>query len=68
MQTNEKTIQFSLPKEPIVAKVDVFHFENTINNILDNAIKYGGDIINIDISQNSFSFTVTVSDNGKSIN
>lgn len=67
MQTNEKTIRFSLSKQPILAKVDIFHFENTINNILDNAIKYGGDTINIDVFQNSFSFTVSVSDNGKTL-
>ena len=67
MQTEKKTIQFSSPKEPILAKVDAFHFENTINNILDNAIKYGGDTIDIAVSQNSFSFTISVSDNGNTL-
>lgn len=67
MQTDDKTIEFAPSKASIVAKIDVFHFENTINNILDNAIKYGGNSINISVSQNSFSFTVTISDNGKTL-
>lgn len=64
LQTENKSIDLCLPKETILAKVDVFHFENAINNIVDNAIKYGGDTINIDLSQNDIAFTVSISDNG----
>jgi len=67
MQTNGKTIAFKTSSETIMAKVDVFHFENAINNILDNSIKYGGNDINISLSQNSFSFTVSISDNGNTL-
>jgi signal transduction histidine kinase len=45
----------------------VFHFENAINNIIDNAIKYGGNQIWIEVSQNAFLFTISISDNGASL-
>ncbi|MFC4722422.1 sensor histidine kinase [Geojedonia litorea] len=67
MHTNSKTIQLNNQSEIIEAIVDVFHFENAINNILDNAIKYGGDEILVSIEENSFAFTVSISDNGNTI-
>jgi len=67
LQTEPKTINFNTSKESVFAHVDVFHFENAINNIIDNAIKYGGQTISIDVSQNSFSFTVSISDDGNTI-
>tara|TARA_R110002096_G_scaffold120515_3_gene260951 strand:+ start:6681 stop:8150 length:1470 start_codon:yes stop_codon:yes gene_type:complete len=67
LQTEDKTINLSLSENIVTAKVDIFHFENAINNILDNAIKYGGNLIEVNLSQNSFSFTVTISDNGNSL-
>lgn len=67
LQTENKTINFFLPNETVLAKVDVFHFENAINNVLDNAIKYGGDTINIGLSQNNIAFTVSISDNGNTL-
>tara|TARA_R110002049_G_scaffold237340_2_gene410442 strand:- start:2510 stop:3979 length:1470 start_codon:yes stop_codon:yes gene_type:complete len=67
LQTENKTINFFFPKEAILAKVDIFHFENAINNIVDNAIKYGGDTINIELSQNDIALTVSISDNGNTL-
>ncbi|MGM5468770.1 sensor histidine kinase [Flavobacteriaceae bacterium LMO-SS05] len=67
MQTEHKTINFSSPYDVMMVSVDVFHFENAINNILDNALKYGGNEITVEAKQNSFSFTVSISDNGNSI-
>jgi two-component system phosphate regulon sensor histidine kinase PhoR len=68
MQTESVTIDFD-PKQTLLdVKVDVFHFENALNNIIDNAIKYGGDQIWIEISQNSSSFTISISDSGNSLN
>ena len=67
MQTKVKTITYTPSSEPMMANLDVFHFENAINNILDNAIKYGGDSISIDLTQNSFAFTVSISDSGNSL-
>lgn len=67
MQTTVKTIEFSCSSNSITANVDLFHFENAVNNVLDNAIKYGGNDIKVAIEQNSFSFTVLISDNGNDI-
>jgi len=61
-----KTINFSSSEE-VIANVDVFHFENAINNIIDNAVKYGGDKININLIQNTFAFTISITDNGSSL-
>jgi two-component system phosphate regulon sensor histidine kinase PhoR len=66
-QNEHKSIVFSSPSDSIVANVDVFHFENAINNVLDNALKYGGNGITLTVEQNSFSFTVSISDTGNSI-
>ncbi|RZN84287.1 MAG: HAMP domain-containing histidine kinase [Winogradskyella sp.] len=62
-----KTIQTSFKVENLIAKVDIFHFENALNNILDNAIKYGGDIITVDLIPNKNSFNINISDNGNSL-
>lgn len=63
----DKTIHFSHPQEPIFALLDAFHFENAINNILDNAIKYGGDIIKMTLSKENKRVLISISDNGKGI-
>ena len=63
----EKVIHYNSTSNEITANVDVFHFENAINNILDNAIKYGGNTINVNLTQNSIAFTVSISDDGESL-
>jgi len=63
-----KTIQTSFKVDDLTTHVDIFHFENAINNILDNAIKYGGDIITIDLITQDKSFEIIISDNGLGIN
>jgi len=67
MQSENKTIFFSSSSDSITALVDVFHFENAINNVLDNALKYGGDDIKVSVEQNSIAFTVSIADNGNCI-
>ncbi|SHH00350.1 sensor histidine kinase [Winogradskyella jejuensis] len=66
-QYTDKTIQTSFKVESLIANVDIFHFENALNNILDNAIKYGGDIITVDLIPNTNSFNINISDNGTSL-
>ncbi len=62
----EKSIDLTLPShcKPILA--DPFHFENVISNLLDNAIKYGGDQIRICLDQNGNS-RIRIWDNGGKI-
>ena len=47
--------------------IDPFHFENALSNLVDNAIKYGGNNIKIDIHSNLTSVEIAVEDNGKGI-
>ncbi len=67
LQFPEKQFNSSLKVEHLPAKVDIFHIENAINNILDNAVKYGGDIISVDLIPKENSFEILISDNGSSL-
>jgi two-component system phosphate regulon sensor histidine kinase PhoR len=48
---------------------DRLHLQSVIFNLVDNALKYGGEnpAINIDIKDNSSTVTLTISDNGMGI-
>ena len=48
--------------ESVVIKADKTYFANIINNLIDNAIKYSGNNVNISIEGNEEK--ITVSDNG----
>ncbi len=66
--TSLKTFTFKdeLPKDYEI-KVDVFHFENALSNIIDNAIKYGGNQITISIHRYNNTFAMTIADSGTSL-
>tara|TARA_R110002072_G_scaffold12987_2_gene55154 strand:+ start:20904 stop:22397 length:1494 start_codon:yes stop_codon:yes gene_type:complete len=62
-----KSVTFNPSEETIHACVDVFHFENAINNIIDNAIKYGGKEISVSIvSLNNIEIKIVDSGNSLS--
>ncbi len=67
MQTQSKTLLFKDSTQPIFANVDGFHFENAINNVLDNAVKYGGNCIEIKLLNTLEGFEILISDNGKTL-
>lgn len=67
IQFPEKEFNTSLKVEHLETKVDVFHFENALNNILDNAVKYGGNIISVDLIPKEKSFDILISDNGNTL-
>jgi two-component system phosphate regulon sensor histidine kinase PhoR len=67
LQKHGMPIQFLSNPESVDATLDVFHFENAINNILDNAVKYGGDEVSISISQQSNYVSISISDSGSSL-
>ncbi|CAM1364003.1 Two-component sensor histidine kinase [Tenacibaculum sediminilitoris] len=64
---SEKTILFSTNKSQVVINIDPFHIENAISNLLDNAIKYGGNKIEVHINQVLNIIEITIADNGKGI-
>ena len=63
----EKDFNTSFKVEQLMANVDLFHFENALNNILDNAVKYGGNIISIDLVPRDNYFEIHISDNGNNL-
>lgn len=63
----EMELQFSYSEDDIELNIDVFHFENALNNIIDNAIKYGGDKIDISLIKNKNNVQITISDNGSTL-
>jgi len=66
LNTKKKIVcEFDLPK--IYLNIDQFHFENAISNLIDNAIKYGGDFIKIHLTLTNNSVKITVTDNGGGI-
>ncbi len=64
MQLDSKKINYSIPTEDIFAYVDAFHLENALNNVVDNAIKYGGTDIFIKLNNTDSSVVILISDNG----
>lgn len=48
--------------------IDPFHMENAVGNLVDNAIKYGGDEITIRLTKRGQIVTWQVEDNGGKIN
>lgn len=62
-----KKIQFKSDVEIIELEVDEFHFENAISNLVDNAIKYGGNDIKLTINKDGERIIIFVNDNGAGI-
>ena len=67
MMVSEKLITFRSNIETLELEVDAFHLENAISNLIDNAIKYGGNAIDINLNAVLNSCEITVADNGGKI-
>jgi len=67
IQNENKTLDFESEIDEIIISVDVFHLENAINNIIDNAVKYGGKSILVSVEKHSKAVEVLISDNGNSL-
>lgn len=63
----EKHIIFNSNLEHLDCNVDLFHFENVISNLIDNALKYGGETVYVGLSKTEKKVTITVEDNGSGI-
>lgn len=63
----DKAISFKNNTKETILNLDKFHFENAIGNIIDNAIKYGGDKISVELTSEKNSLQILIKDNGKGI-
>jgi K+-sensing histidine kinase KdpD len=64
MVAGDKAIIFHEHAQDVIIEADPFHIENAISNLIDNAIKYGGDKIEISLAHNNGKAQVVVNDNG----
>ena len=62
-----KTFTFKNSFGESLLNLDEFHFENAIGNILDNAIKYGGNKITITLTLDKNNPVLLIKDNGNGI-
>lgn len=65
--TTEKEIDFKSNIENLIIKADEFHLENAISNLIDNAIKYGGEKIKVLLNNTPKKLQISISDNGSGI-
>ncbi|MEM6641679.1 MAG: HAMP domain-containing sensor histidine kinase [Bacteroidota bacterium] len=63
----DKTIHLNFPNQEIWSEVDPFHLENAISNLVDNAIKYGGNKIDLILDSQNGKVIWKVIDNGGQI-
>lgn len=62
-----KNISLELPKDQVTIMADSFHLENAISNLLDNALKYGGDAIVLKLEKGSKHAIIHIEDSGASL-
>ncbi|MDD3721039.1 MAG: HAMP domain-containing sensor histidine kinase [Lutibacter sp.] len=67
ISAQDKTINFKNNIGNAVLNVDKFHFGNALGNIIDNALKYGGKIITVELSSIKNSVEIVIKDNGNGI-
>ena len=60
----EKSLTFTSKETECIYEIDRFHFENAINNIIDNAIKYGGNEIEVILQKKENELEIKFEDNG----
>ncbi|WGK65474.1 sensor histidine kinase [Croceiramulus getboli] len=63
----EVSIEFHRPDHELFANLDVFHFENAVDNLLDNAIKYGLPPIIVQLSTTKGQLLLQIIDQGTSL-
>ena len=63
----DKSITFHSNADDFVYNADAFHFENALSNLIENALKYGGDEIDVRFVKDKNNSVIEVSDNGNGI-
>jgi signal transduction histidine kinase len=61
---SEKTIELQTDFTELFVFIDSFHIENAISNLLDNAVKYGGNKIKITLNSDKKATSILIEDNG----
>ena len=64
----QKEFIFESLRENIWINADIFHLENALNNILDNAVKYGGNLIKVAVEAKNREILIKIADNGNELN
>ncbi|WP_396166421.1 sensor histidine kinase [Flavobacterium sp.] len=67
LMTSNKSISFHFQDNVMLYNADPFYLENAISNLIDNAIKYGGDIIDISCFNSEKLLIIEIKDNGNTI-
>lgn len=62
-----KAFHFTPKTENVVIVADPFHLENALNNVLDNAVKYGGETIDVKIFAEEQKLKIKIRDDGSSL-
>jgi len=63
----DKTFKFNNSINETQLNLDKFHFENAVGNIIDNAVKYGGSTISVELTSTNNKVLVLIKDNGNGI-
>ena len=63
----KKNINFTANTDAIILEIDPFHFENAISNVIDNAVKYGGTRLEVNLTSMLNTVAISVTDNGDGI-
>ncbi|EAR12705.1 putative two component system sensor histidine kinase [Polaribacter irgensii 23-P] len=63
----EKEISLIFNVQPVYINIDNFHFENALSNLIDNAVKYGGNQIKITVHSILNKTEIVVKDTGYGI-
>lgn len=63
----EKSFLFLSEPNEVQVKADPFHLENALNNIIDNAVKYGGGNISISVIGREEDVEIIISDSGNTL-
>jgi two-component system phosphate regulon sensor histidine kinase PhoR len=66
-RTESKKIEIDCLDKDILWDIDRFHFESVLDNLIDNAIKYGGNKITISLIKKKHDLQLSVIDNGKDL-
>lgn len=64
MVAEGKKISLLDESNDVVIEADAFHLENAISNLIDNAVKYGGQHIRVSVAGHQGSVQVVVQDDG----